>query len=176
MLTPLVSTQAQPELKKTESEAIEGKKTFKPTVGNHLFPQYILIPDDIYNTLPMESFEQILHSLGFAVKEQLKFMTDYDSDQEIKEYLQQQLWDNNTGLLIIMEGWMVPLIDFLTYLEELRSAVAKETIITIALIGRPAETVFTPVSQDDYTIWQKKIQALGDPCLNLFPLTPGKET
>ncbi|MBW2660389.1 MAG: DUF2868 domain-containing protein, partial [Deltaproteobacteria bacterium] len=152
------------------------KETFQPTVGNHLFPQYILVPDDIYNTLPMERFEQILNSLGFAVKEQLKFMTDYDSDQEIKGYLQQQPWNNDTGLLILMEGWMVPLIDFLTYLKELRSVTTKETIITIALIGRPAETVFTPVSQDDYTIWQKKIQALGDPCLNPFPLTPGKET
>jgi len=175
MLTPLVSTQAQPELKKAESEAIEGKETFQPTVGNHLFPQYILVPDDIYNTLPMERFEQILNSLGFAVKEQLKFMTDYDSDQEIKGYLQQQPWDNDTGLLILMEGWMVPLIDFLTYVKELRSVTTKETVITIALIGRPAKTVFTTVLQDDYTIWRKKIQALGDPYLNLFPLTPDKK-
>jgi len=176
MLTPLVSTQAQPELKKTKSEAIEGKETSQPTVGNYLFSQYILIPDDIYNTLPMESFEKILHNLGFAVKEKLKFMADYDRDQEIKEYLQQQPWENDTGLLILMEGWMVPLIDFLTYIEELRSVIAKETVITITLIGRPAKTVFTTVLQDDYTIWRKKIQALADPYLNLFPLIPDKET
>jgi len=112
-----------------------------------------------------------MHDHGLQVKEQLRFMSDYDSDQEIKQYLQQQVWDHNTGLFILMEGWMVPLVDFLTYLGELRSVIAADTIITIALTGRPAEKVFSPVLKNDYTIWQQKIASLGDPYLYLFPLT-----
>jgi len=175
MLTPLVSTQAQPELKRNESKPIGEIKQFEPAAGGHLLPQFILIPDDIYNTLPLENFKNLLRHHGFATKKLLKFMSDYDSDQKIKLYLQQQVWEDNTGLFILMEGWMVPLVDFLTYLKELRSVVTVETLITVALIGRPAAH-FTTVSKGNYTIWQQKIAALGDPYLHLFQLTSTRGT
>ncbi len=178
MLTPLVSTQAAPEEKTAESESISTAETeqFQPTAGHHLLPQFVLIPCDIYHTIPSQNFKHILQSHGFEVKKQLKFMTDYEGDQEVKQYLQRQVWDDNTGLFILMEGWMVPLIDFLTYLGELRSVVAADTVITIALTGRPAEKTFSPVSKNDYTIWQQKTASLGDPYLYLFPLTSAQGT
>ena len=74
-----------------------------------------------------------------------------------------------------MEGWMVPLTDFLSYLKELRNILNNETIITIGLVGRPANNTFSPVTENDYTIWQKKITALGDPFLQLLALTPDSE-
>lgn len=173
MLTPLVSTQAPPEPIKLKNDHIAGSEVFKPAADRHLLPQLVLIPDDIYNTLPFENFNQVLISHGFSDKEHLKFMSDYDSDQQIKKYLGQQDWNSSTGLFFLMEGWMVPLVDFLTYLEEIRSIIGRETLITVALIGHPTEkTVFTTVSPDDYTIWQRKIQTLGDPYLTLFPLIP----
>jgi len=171
MLTPLVSTQAEPEAEIKRSESTAETKQFQPTAGHQLLPQLVLIPGDIYDAFPSQDFKQIMHDHGLQVKEQLRFMSDYDSDQEIKQYLQQQVWDHNTGLFILMEGWMVPLVDFLTYLGELRSVIAADTIITIALTGRPAEKVFSPVLKNDYTIWQQKIASLGDPYLYLFPLT-----
>jgi len=170
MVTPLVSTQAIPETGEAEADTTVGREKFQPASGNRLFPQFILIPDDIYDAVPMEKFKQILQAQGFSARELLRFMADYDSDQETVVYLKQQSWEDDTGILILMEGWMVPLIDFLTYLQELRTATSEETIITIMLIGRPAETPLTAISQDDFTIWQKKIEALGDPCLNIFPL------
>ncbi|MCK5516688.1 MAG: DUF2868 domain-containing protein, partial [Desulfobulbaceae bacterium] len=172
------STQAAPEEKTAESESISTAETeqFQPTAGHHLLPQFVLIPCDIYHTIPSQNFKHILQSHGFEVKKQLKFMTDYEGDQEVKQYLQRQVWDDNTGLFILMEGWMVPLIDFLTYLGELRSVVAADTVITIALTGRPAEKTFSPVSKNDYTIWQQKTASLGDPYLYLFPLTSAQGT
>ncbi len=170
MLTPIVSTQAEPETKTKKNESTTETKQFQPTEEAHLLPQFVLIPCDIYDTFPSREFEHILHAHRFKVKKQLKFMSDYDSDQKIKQYLQQQVWNNSAGLFILMEGWMVPLVDFLSYLGELRSIVAPDTIITIALTGRPAEKSFTAVSKTDHTIWQQKITSLGDPYLYLFPL------
>ena len=172
MLTPLVSTQAQPEPTKLENDSVTDSEAFKPAPGQYLLPQFVLIPDDIYDTFSLDTFKHLLTGHGFEVKEHLKFMSDYDSDQEIKEYLKQQDWDSNTGLFFLIEGWMVPLVDFLTYLGEIRAITGAETLITIALIGRPTKrTVFTTVSANDYTIWQRKIQTLGDPYINLFLLT-----
>jgi len=176
MLTPLISTQAQPEVEMKESESITGIKQFEPTSGHLLSPQFVLIPCDIYDTFPSEDFKHLLHNHGFAIKKLLKFMSDYDSDQKVKQHLQQQIWDSSTGIFILMEGWMVPLVDFLTYLKELRSIVDADTIITIALTGRPAETPFTAVSKNDYEIWQQKVATLGDPYLYLFPLTSSQGT
>ncbi len=178
MLTPLVSTQAAPEAKiqGNESRSTIEAEQFQPTAGHHLLPQFVLIPGDIHHTISSHNFKQIMHGHGFEVKKQLKFMTDFESDQEIKQYLQRQVWDDNTGIFILMEGWMVPLVDFLTYLNELRSVVGADTVITIALTGRPAETSFTAVSKTDYTIWQQKIASLGDPYLYLFPLIPSQGT
>ncbi len=176
MLTPLVSTQAQPEPEIKESESTAETKQFKPAAGHRLVPQFVLIPCDIYDTFPSEDFKHLLHDNGFAIKKILKFMTDYDSDQKVKQYLQQQIWDSSTGIFILMEGWMVPLVDFLTYLKEIRSTVAADTLITIALTGRPAEASFTAVSKNDYTIWRQKIATLGDPYLYLFPLIPSQGT
>jgi len=178
MLTPLVSTQAQPESVKPQNAPAAESEDFKPKATEYLLPQFVLIPDDIYNTFSLADLKQLLDSHGFTVKERIKFMSDYDSDQGIKEYLGQQDWDDgNTGLFFLMEGWMVPLVDFLTYLGEIRSITEAETLITIALIGRPTEkTVFTTVAPNDYTIWQRKLQTLGDPYLNLFLLTPEEGT
>jgi hypothetical protein len=178
MLTPLVSTQAAPEAKprRSASKSTAETEQFQPAPGHHLLPQFVLIPCDIYHTIPSQNFKHILHSHGFEVKKQLMFMSDYESDQEIKQYLQQQVWDDNTGIFILMEGWMVPLVDFLTYLGELRSVVGAGTVITIALTGRPAKTSFTPVSKNDYTIWQQKAASLGDPYLYLFPLISAQGT
>lgn len=178
MLTPLVSTQAAPEAKTQGNESISTAETeqFQPGVRHHLLPQFVLIPCDIYHTIPSQNFKHILHCHGFEVKKQLKFMTDYESDQEIKQYLQQQVWDDNTGIFILMEGWMVPLVDFLTYLNELRSVVGADTIITIALTGRLEETSFTAVSRNDYTLWQQKTASLGDSYLYLFPLISNQGT
>jgi hypothetical protein len=65
---------------------------------------------------------------------------------------------------------MVPLVDFLSFLKELRKIMPNNCIISLGLVGRPDATVFTPVKPEDFTIWQKKIEAIGDPYLTIFSL------
>jgi len=175
MQTPLVSTQAQPEEQQEANDRASVAPPLQPTAGNSLFPQFVFIPDDIYNESALKYINELLQCNGFSVKETVKFMSDYDTDQKIKETLRQRRWDDDTGLLILMEGWMVPLVGFISYIKELRYAIPRETLITIALVGRPCAAMFTDISHNDYTIWQKKIHALGDPYLCLLALNPIKK-
>ena len=176
MLTPLVSSQGQPEKRTKEDTPTRKTGQYKPFAASSLLPQFVLIPGDIYSIFSADNLNQLLQRHGFTAKKVLRFMSDYDSDQEIKQYLHEHIRDKSTGIFIIMEGWMVPLVDFMTYLGELRSSVAKDTLITVALTGRPSKTSFAALSKDDYTIWQQKIQSLGDPCLQLYPLTSTQGT
>jgi len=81
-------------------------------------------------------------------------------------------WDPGEGIFLLMEGWMVPLIGFLSFLKELRKTLPDRTIINIGLIGRPGATAFSQVSAEDLALWQQKVGALGDPYLTLSPLLP----
>jgi hypothetical protein len=69
-----------------------------------------------------------------------------------------------------MEGWMVPLVDFLSFLKELRTILPDNSIIHLGLVGRPNTTVFTPTAPTDLTLWRQKIEALSDPYLSVFSL------
>jgi hypothetical protein len=99
-------------------------------------------------------------------------MVSYDQDLQVKELLASKEWQPGEGIFILLEGWMVPLTDFICYLKELRAILPRNAIINLALIGRPDATIFTPVAPQDFTIWQQKIEAVGDPYLTIFSLIP----
>jgi len=171
MQTPLVSTQAAPEPNKTtpEQHTRLNKEKVQPSTLN-LLSQVVLIPDDIYPLCPAEKLAPPLHNVGFEIKVMHRFMISYDQDQQLKELLSEKQWEQEEGIFILMEGWMVPLIGFLSYLKELRAILPKNAIINVGLVGRPDATIFTPVTTEDFSIWQQKIEAAGDPYLNIFPL------
>jgi hypothetical protein len=171
MQTPLVSTQAKPEPKKTTTENYPklAKQTV-PSSAPNLSGQVVLIPDDIYPLCPTEKLEPLLQSRGFAIKKVHRFMVSYDEDQQLKQLLAEKQWEPGEGIFILMEGWMVPLVDFLSYLKELRAILPKNGVIHLGLVGRPDVTAFTPVAPEDFTIWQQKIEAAGDPYLTIFSL------
>ncbi|MCP4340742.1 MAG: DUF2868 domain-containing protein [Desulfobulbaceae bacterium] len=173
MQTPLVSTQAKPEQKKTTTEKqTETPKEAPPPFALNLVDQVVLVPDDIYTLCPAEELVTLLQSRGFAIKDIHRFMVSYDQDLQVKELLASKEWQPGEGIFILLEGWMVPLTDFLSYLKELRAILPRNAIINLALIGRPDATIFTPVAPQDFTIWQQKIEAVGDPYLTIFSLIP----
>ena len=90
--------------------------------------------------------------------------------RQLLQLLADKQWEPGEGIFIVMEGWMVPLVDFLSYLKELRNILPKNRIIYLGLVGRPEATAFTSVAPEDFTIWQQKIEAAGDPYLTLFSL------
>lgn len=171
MQTPLVSTQAAPEGNKTASDNhSELNKQLAPAASPDLSGQEVLIPDDIYSLCSVERLTPVLQSKGLAINEIHKFMVSYDKDQQLKQLLTTKQWQPGEGIFILMEGWMVPLVDFLSYLKELRAILPKNTIIHLGLIGRPEANSFTPVTPSDLALWQQKIIAAGDPYLTVFSL------
>lgn len=171
MKTPLVSTQAAPEQRETETENhSEPRQHPSLPSPSHLVPQTVLIPDDIYPLCPREKLETFLQERGLAIEDTHRFLVGYDEDRQLLQLLADKQWRPEEGIFILMEGWMVPLVDFLSFLKELREIMPANAIIYLALVGRQDKTAFTPVTSEDFTIWQKKIEAIGDPYLTVFSL------
>ncbi len=169
MQTPLVSTQAAPEPDDIEiAQAVVPQKEPMQRQSNTLLPQVVLIPDDIFLTCSSLKLNPHLNNNGFSAQQLYAFMAGYDEDQQLIELLASRDWKIDEGLLIVMEAWMPPLVDFLSYLRSLRQVLPENTIINITLIGKPGDTIFTPAQPSNYTVWKNKITALGDPYLNLF--------
>ena len=76
-----------------------------------------------------------------------------------------------TGILLLQEAWQPPLKETELFLRELRRVTGERIPLTILLVGKPAaETVLTPVDPEPMRIWGQKLDALGDPCLEVLPL------
>ena len=172
MQTPIVTTQAVTEAKDNAVASSTQSPRSGPeesTTGTP--PQILLIPDDIYEFCRPEEIQPFMEKKGVKIIERHRFMQGYDEDQQLLETLKNISWKENKGVLIIMESWMVPLVDFLVFLKDMRKITTAETIIEIALTGQVSDTVFTDVSPRDLDIWRKKIESIGDPYLYLAPIT-----
>ncbi len=171
MQTPLVTTQAAPEHKETslKNGEIQGRVTPMSTAPD-LVEQVVLIPEEISSLCPAEKLEPLLQKKGLAIKDMHSFMISYDEDRQLLQHLADRPWQPGEGVFILMEGWMVPLVDFLSFLKELRQILPSNSIIHVGLVGRPDGTGLTPVSADDFILWQRRIEAAGDPYLTLFSL------
>jgi hypothetical protein len=170
MLTPLVSTQAAPESDKEQPPPTLDQEQEEPAAAPHLLPQVVLIPADIAGLCPTAKLAPLLGDRGFAIKSLHTFMAGYDEDEEIKDLLAEQLQGPEDGLFILMEGWMPPLVAFVTYVGELRGILPDKTMIHLGLVGRPVRAGFTPLAARDFAIWRKKMAAVRDPYLHVFAL------
>ena len=57
-------------------------------------------------------------------------------------------------------------MEYIDFIRQLRKAVGAGPCIRIGLIGKPRpETIFTPATEDNLKIWDRKITAIGDPCI-----------
>jgi hypothetical protein len=171
MHTPIVSTQAQ-----DSPHELTTDTGLSPTVASsqttaEALPRLVLIPDDIYDSFPPETLTQLMGQKGYTSAAQYRFMCGYEEDQQLLQTLRQHNWKDETGFYIIMEAWMVPLVDFLVFLKDIRGLSTPETIIEIALTGASEGAHFTKVSATDLSIWNKKIQSIGDPYIHLSVIT-----
>ena len=113
----------------------------------------------------------ILKPKGLAISSRHRFQVDYESDRQLLSKLTESDQPAD-DIMIIMESWMPPLVDFLEFLKELRKSGADERIIRIKLIGSPSgANVITPVNDPiQIDVWKKKIGAIGDPYLEISTL------
>ena len=175
MRTPLVTSQASPEQSQVENAGLsvaEKPDDESQRQSSDLLPLVMLIPDDIFGFCSTDKLTPLMHSRGFAIKSVNKFMSGYDEDEEIKNILLEQCRSTEDGLFILMEGWMPPLVAFVSYLRDLREILPEKTMIHLGLVGRPMRSGFTPLAPQDLAIWRKKIATSRDPYLHVFSLLP----
>lgn len=143
---------------------------------------FVLIPDDIFNNCKTEELKNIVKKLsGYNMADKKKIGIDFNEDLKVIESLvaSSDIVKNKTctkrtkenilqGVMILQEAWQPPIKEFFLLIKKLREESGCKTPLIVALIGKPKpETIFTPVSHQDFTVWEIKIDALGDPWLRL---------
>lgn len=179
MQTPLVTTQAQPELTALEPERTAAAPQAVPAdTAAPLLPVAILLPDECFDSCATDELSLLLALEGFTFGPIHRFQVDYESDQAILRKLAEESDESLSGIVILMEAWMPPLVGFLSFLQNMRNSTGARLPIAIRLIGKPTEqTVLTPVTDMLHIqVWKKKIESLGDPYLTILPLVSQDST
>lgn len=172
MQTPVVSTQAVAEPNEELTKTVPPSHSPKPLPSSStLLPQLLLIPGDIVDACDSGAISSFMQTKGCEVVDRHQFMLGYDEDQQLLQTLRQRSWNKKEGVTIIMEAWMVPLVDFLVFLKDLRLLSTPTTNIEVALTGEIHNALFTDVRPKDMEIWRKKIESIGDPYIHLAPIT-----
>jgi hypothetical protein len=79
-------------------------------------------------------------------------------------------------IAIVMDGSQPPITENLRFLRELRAAAGTRAQLLLALVGDPQDDdPLPPMRAFDFTDWQRKIDAMGDPYLRLEMLAPRGE-
>ncbi len=94
--------------------------------------------------------------------------------EAVIRWLAEQDWQAPPArLVIIMDGSQPPITENLSFLRELRAAAGTRAQLLLTLVGDPQDDdPLPPVRAFDFTDWQRKIDALGDPYLRLAMLAP----
>lgn len=158
---PFLSTQAsQPAAEKLSLEAVHSRK--KKVIREET-QVIVLVPEELIRKDLTEDLRRHLHPLQFTLSSILEIQMDQESDvQKIK---------NETGMtmdvFILLEGWMPPIMDTLSYISAIRRNLSPDKLIHIGLLGKPnIETIFTQPSEQDVDIWQAKVSGLN--AANIF--------
>ncbi len=116
----------------------------------------------------------IMAHTGWRVAGMASFGSGTLMTQGASQWLAGQEWQAPPArLVIIMDGSQPPITENLRFLRELRAAVGTRAQLLLALVGDPQDDdPLPPVRNFDFTDWQRKIDALGDPYLRLAMLAP----
>ncbi len=131
----------------------------------------LLIPADISEGCAPAAVKGSLSSLGILVSAERVIQHDYDPDRRLLEELRDSSWEGDKGVVVIMESWMPPIQQTLSFIKELRAAAGAQVPIFVALIG--PETADGRREQPDPTdrqVWHHKLNGQGDPYLSVLDL------
>ncbi len=135
----------------------------------------VLIPDELFDDCePGRLAELCQQAFGYTVARSLRLDEEYGDTSLIYSQLQREADMSCPPILVIQEAWQPPIQEMLRFLRELRLQCGEETVIVVALIGKPTpDSIFTRVTGNDLHVWQLKTATLSDPCLQVSPLVTG---
>ncbi|MCC7277568.1 MAG: DUF2868 domain-containing protein [Chromatiaceae bacterium] len=111
---------------------------------------------------------------GWRIARAASFGSGTLMTEGVIQWLAEQDWQAPPArVVILMDGSQPPITENLRFLRELRAAAGTQAQLLLALVGDPQdEDPLPPVGDFDFTDWQRKIDALGDPYLRLAMLAP----
>ena len=132
----------------------------------------VLIQDELFDDCDLIRLEELCQQIfGYTVARSVKIDEEYDDSSLIFSQLNPEPDGTFPPLMILQEAWQPPIQEMLRFLRELRLHCDSETVIIVALVGKPdPDTIFTPVTDIDLQVWQQKTATLLDPCLQVSPL------
>ena len=133
----------------------------------------LLIPDELYAECPQAALLGLVQpGFGPGPVERVRYgLPGVAEIESLAPVAAATAAGTLAGVLVLHEAWQPPLKETERFLGELRRLIGERTPITILLIGRPtATTVLTPVAPEALLVWTRKMQALGDPWLDVRPL------
>lgn len=116
----------------------------------------------------------IVDHTGWRIASTASFGSGTLMTEGVIQWLAGQDWQAPPArLVILMDGSQPPITENLRFLRELRAAAGPHAQLLLALVGDPQDDdPLPPVRAFDFTDWQRKIDALGDPYLRLAMLAP----
>ena len=133
----------------------------------------LLIPDELYQECPQDALLALLQpgwpDAGIVcVRHGAPDQTGADALDQVRGLAKT---GGLSGVLLLQEAWQPPLKETEQFLRDLRSSAGALTPLVILLIGKPSpQTLLTPPDPEQLRIWRLKMQAMGDPCLDVQPL------
>ncbi len=180
MKTPMVQTKGSPVSSEIKFSAEKKEPEILPGAENPPEKQKesiltVLIPDDIFDQCKEDQLRERIRNLtGTGFQEKIRIGESMEKDREIlKKMGQMQSRDVRADVLLLQEAWQPPIKELLAFIVHLRQNLGDLSRIRVGLIGKPRhDTVFTPVKEEEWNIWQKKLRTLGDPRLYPERLVP----
>ncbi len=156
MLTPVVSTQAEPERHLDDSRPSSAEPPAAPEGGEQLPTRkaLALIPVDLFDGITVASLKEYLLPQGYMVSETKAVFRSYEEDRSLLE----QITDTDTAVVVVLEAWMAPIREQLAFLEEVAGRLRQEASLGVCLLGRPdPDRPFASPRPRDYLLWRRKI-------------------
>ncbi len=191
MVTPLVDTKGEVQLRGTIKNEAEEKKRPKSYVQSSVSQDVketavldenlggdtsstlvqkalLLVPDELLEEVDLRMIEKHLLMLGFKVS------VVYGFDESINVKDARFLRDikgplNNAAVVILQEAWQPPVEEFLSFLKAIRGKVKRSLAIVVFLSGMPlANGGMEPVKDSDFKVWENRLLSLSDPNLEVI--------
>ncbi|PID77368.1 MAG: hypothetical protein CSB24_01825 [Deltaproteobacteria bacterium] len=150
LTTPIVSTRAR---QPAASRNSLPPRMEKPIDTDGFLTATAFIPDEIMPDCRQEKLAACLGQIRLRLLEMVPIQMDFEHDWPL---FMNHLGDHEKICFILLEGWMPPINDTLSYLRKFAQTMP-ENKIYIGLIGKPEkDNIFTSPTSVELSIWQTK--------------------
>jgi len=152
----------------------ETDKSYNLKQNNNYFTSsktvIVLIPEDIYSTNLSLKLEEKSKGIFGVIPETLEVTGDMHEDSDIISNITKRFEPESSGIiLIVYESWLPPIKETIDYIKSIREHAGKSINIIVWLTGKPGsnDEEYYDVDDNDFKIWNWKIQAMGDTNISL---------